>query len=133
MDNNNGGVDPAKITIDWSKLQKPVIAKAMGIPEEIISDLYFETKDHNIISGTKLREIMHIIWGDDAPMSNNAVRKFAEDCEWITYEVNNPSITSLIKYGHTVTAIKLYYDFHRGISLVDAKNHIYKLKESMEN
>ena len=126
---NNSNVNQ----VDWTKLQKLVTPKIMGIPEELTTELYFETKDHDIITGTYLRNVMHLIWGDNTSLSNDVVRKFAEECEYIIHEVDNPSLTSLVKNNHTTTAITLYYKYNHGISIIDAKNYIYKLKKSVED
>lgn len=90
-------------------------------------EIYFELENHDLVSGTKLREIMSIVNGY-VPLgsipSNTEVRAFAKTCKGIVREIKHPSVTKLIEYGHESTAIHLYYKENSGISLVVARDDV---------
>lgn len=92
-------------------------------------EIYFELTNHDLISGTKLREMMYVINNDKLGFmyTKEEVRKFAKSCKGIVRELKHPSVTKLIQYGFKATAVYVYYKENPNVSLVDARKHVERL------
>ena len=92
-------------------------------------EIYFELINHDLITGTSLRNMMFVVNGYVSSYNdgNESVKNFARTCKGIIREVKPPSVTKLLEYGFYHSAVRLYYKEHPGISLVEARNHVEKL------
>lgn len=107
----------------------------IGIYRTDTKEIYFELFDHDLVSGTKLRETMKIMIGyEDHYFTDGEVREFARiRCKGIRGEIKYPSVTKLLEYGHKTTAIFLYYKETPNVSLLEARDHINNLMEYMKD
>ena len=115
---------------------KETIATAAEIPMELLGDyseIYFRTSDNDITTGTKLRWVMFIIFGN-GPFNNDDVRRFAKSCTSIVEEIDTPSIEDLIRSNKITSAVYLYYKIQNGsVTMSEAKDYVLELEKSMKN
>ena len=94
------------------------------------NDIYFTTMSGKLVTNHDIAKAA-IINGDivdEYDLDN--VRKYASTCKGIVKEIN-PSIKVCLRNGDKITAVKLYYYRHPGITLKDAKNVIDDMEEKM--
>ena len=92
-----------------------------------------KTSDNDITTGTKLRWVMFIIFGN-GPFNNDDVRRFAKSCTSIVEEIDTPSIEDLIRANKITSAVYLYYKMQNGsVTMSEAKDYVLELEKSMKN
>ena len=95
------------------------------------NDIYFTTTSGKLVTNHDIAKAA-IINGDTVDGYNlDDVRKYASTCKGIVKEIN-PSIKVCLQNGDKITAVKLYYYRHHGITLKDAKNVIDEMDEKMK-
>ena len=95
-----------------------------------MNDIYFTTTSGKLITNHDIA-MAAIINGDTVDERNlEEVRKYASTCKGIVKEIN-PSIKVCLQNGNKVTAVKLYYYRHPGITVKDALNVINEMEEKM--
>ena len=87
--------------------------------------IYFATIDNDIVDNYDITKALMIVYvmqiaADDL----DAVRLYASQIDGIITEIEEPSIDMLLKCGHKIKAVKMYYNQHMGISLIEAKKII---------
>lgn len=94
-------------------------------------EIYFTTTSGKIVNNYDIAKVA-IINGDTVDGFNfDDVRKYAATCKGIIKEIN-PSIKVCLQNGDRITAIKLYYLRHSGISLKEAKDVIDMIEAKMK-
>lgn len=94
-------------------------------------EIYFTTTSGKIVNNYDIAKVA-IINGDTVDGCNfDDVRKYAATCKGIIKEIN-PSIKVCLQNGDRITAIKLYYLRHSGISLKEAKDVIDMIEAKMK-
>ena len=94
------------------------------------NDIYFTTTSGKLITNHDIAKAA-IINGDTVDEYNlDDVRKYASTCKGIVKEIN-PSIKVCLQNSDKITAIKLYYYRHPGITLKAAKNIIDDMEAKM--
>lgn len=95
------------------------------------NDIYFITTTGKLVTNYDIAKAA-IINGDTVDERNlEEVRKYASTCKGIVKEIN-PSIKVCLQNGNKITAVKLYYDRHPGITIREAKNAIDDMEEKMK-
>ena len=95
-----------------------------------MNDIYFTTTSGKLVTNHDIAKVA-IINGDTVDEYNlDEVRKYASTCKGIIKEIN-PSIKVCLQNGDKITAVKLYYYRHHGITLNDAKNVIDDMEAKM--
>ena len=96
-----------------------------------MNDIYFTTTSGRLVTNHDIAKAA-IINGDTVDEYNlDEVRKYASTCKGIVKEIN-PSIKVCLQNGDKITAVKLYYYRHPGITLKDAKNVIDDMESKMK-
>ena len=94
------------------------------------NDIYFTTTRGKLVTNHDIAKAATIN-GDTIDEYNlDDVRKYANTRKGIVKEIN-PSIKVCLQNGDKITAVKLYYYRHPGITLKDAKNVIDDVEEKM--
>lgn len=97
----------------------------------MINEIYFTTTNGKLVTNKDIVTTA-IVNGHYIDMDNiDDIRKYAKACNGIVKEIN-PSIKVCLQNGEKVLAIKLYYNRHPGISLLEAKTAIDKMEEKMK-
>ena len=95
------------------------------------NDIYFTTMSGKLVTNHDIAKAA-IVNGDIVDEYNfDEVRKYARTCNGIVKEIN-PSIKVCLQNGDKITAVKLYYYRHPGITLKDAKNVIDDMEAKMK-
>lgn len=93
-------------------------------------EIYFTTTSGKLVNNYDIAKVA-IINGDTVDECNfDDVRKYAATCKGIIKEIN-PSIKVCLQNGDRITAIKLYYLRHHGITLKDARNAINEMEDNI--
>lgn len=98
--------------------------------------IYFLTIDNTIVDNYDIAKAFMIVNGISiAPDNFVAVRKYAlrPSTGGIITEIENPTVEICLRHGAKVKAIKLYYDQHPGVSLVEAKRIIDAMAEHIKD
>ena len=95
------------------------------------NEIYFTTTNGKLVTNHDIAKAA-IINGDCIDWYNlDEVRKYASTCKGVVKEIN-PSIKVCLQNGDKITAVKLYYYRHPGITLKDAKNVHDKMEAKMK-
>ena len=95
------------------------------------NEIYFTTTNGKLVTNHDIAKAA-IINGDCIDWYNlDEVRKYASTCKGVVKEIN-PSIKVCLQNGDKITAVKLYYYRHPGITLKDAKNVIDNMEAKMK-
>lgn len=98
--------------------------------------IYFLTIDNTIVDNYDIAKASMIVNGINIAADKlDAVKKYAlrPSTEGILKEITNPTVEICLRHGAKVKAIKLYYDQHPGVSLVEAKRIIDAMAEHIKD
>lgn len=97
-----------------------------------MNEIYFGTTDGDLLDGYDIAKIAYVTTGEKISLGDfEHMREFSKTCKGITKEIKNPSVKKLIKNGHKIKAVKIYYKKHSGISLKEAKEIVDSIEENM--
>ena len=96
---------------------------------------YWKRLDGKIVTDSEIRDAIYIVRGERIPLKD--IPKFVADYCYGLYslEVVGPTVETFLKSDQIVKAIRLYYNTHKdeGISLKEARDTIYNMREGMKN
>ena len=99
----------------------------------LMGKIYFGTTDGDLLEPYEISRIAFLTIGERISVDDLvSIKSFAASCKEITGEVKNPSIKHLIRDGHKVKAVKIYYKRHPEISLKEAKDIVDSMEEDMK-
>ena len=94
--------------------------------------IYFAGTDGDTYDNYDISKAVRIFNGKHIDAENfMEIRKFAKKCRGIKCELKNPPIEYFIGKGNIVKAIRLYYDTHPGVTLAEAKDFVYEMRDIM--
>lgn len=98
--------------------------------------IYFLTIDNTIVDNYDIAKAFMIVNGISiAPDNFVAVRKYAlrPSTGGIITEIENPTVEICLRHGAKVKAVRLYYDQHPGVSMVESKRIVDEMAKSIED
>ena len=97
----------------------------------MVGDIYFVTIKGTLVTNRDVAKMALAVNGDSVDEDNlDEVREYTKKCKGITKEVN-PSIKMCLRNHEKIKAIRIYYDRHPGISLVEAKDAVELIEARM--
>ena len=95
--------------------------------------IYFATVNGNLIDNYDLANVALITTGKRIEFGDfNALRKFAETCKGVKFEVKKPSVEYLVKYGRTFKAMMLYHDQHPECKIAECRKVIEDMEKNLK-
>lgn len=98
--------------------------------------IYFLTIDNTIVDNYDIAKAFMVVNGINiAPDNFVVVRKYALHplIGGIVTEVENPTVEMFLRHGAKVKAVRLYYDQHPGVSMVESKRIVNEMAKSIED
>lgn len=97
-----------------------------------MNEIYFGTKDGDLLDGYDIVEIAYVTTGDRISLNDlDSVRNFAKTCKGITREIKNPSVKHLVENGRKAKAVKIYYKKHPGTTLKEAIENVNSIEKNI--
>lgn len=98
----------------------------------MVGDIYFLTTDGGLVTNRDVAKMALVVNGDYVDEDNiDEVREYVKRCKGITKEVN-PSIKMCLRNREKAKAIRIYYDRHPELSLLDAKEAVELIEAKMK-
>lgn len=92
--------------------------------------IYFATSDFNIIDNVELSKIAMIVHGKEYCDDDfESIREYAKICKGILKEIDNPSVSYLVKHGHKINAIRLLHRLRPELRLTEVKEFVDKMEK----
>lgn len=89
------------------------------------SRIYFSTFNGDYVDNYDIAKAYYIIDGDVLdPWDFDAIRERAKSCTGVLEEIKKPSVEHLIKRGHKIRAITVFYDEHPELGLEGAREAV---------
>lgn len=99
----------------------------------MINYIYFSTANGDYVDNYDIARTFHILNGTTIdPLDFDTVRDIADQYDGIVEEIKKPSVEHLIKRGHKIRAVKVFYDEHPELGLESAREAVKHLAKSLK-
>ena len=96
--------------------------------------IYFSTVNGDYVDNYDIAKAFYITDGEKIdPLDFDTVRQFAGYCCGVIEEIKKPSVEHLIKRGHKIRAVKVFYDEHPEVGLEGARKAVEHMCEHLKS
>lgn len=96
--------------------------------------IYFSTINGDYVDNYDIARAAHIVGGGSFdPLDFDMIRLIASDyCKGVLEEIKKPSVEHLIKHGHKIRAVTVFYDEHPELGLEGAREAVEHIAKQLK-